>query len=46
MTLVEAIVYYVVRLVIFSAVAAGGIALGIKFRKRKNQKQQEASTEN
>lgn len=33
------IVYYVGRLVLFAAVAAMGIALGIRFRKKKNKKE-------
>ena len=34
----QAAVYYLIRLVMFSAVAAAGIAIGIKLRKRKNKK--------
>ena len=34
----QAAVYYLIRLVMFSAVAAAGIAIGIKLRKRKNNK--------
>ncbi len=37
-TLAEAFMYYGVRLVIFSAVAALGIFIGIKLRKAKNKK--------
>lgn len=36
----QAAVYYLIRLVMFTAVAAGGIAIGIKLRKRKNAKQE------
>ena len=38
----QAAVYYLIRLVEFSAVAAAGIAIGIKLRKRKNAKQEAA----
>ena len=38
----QAVVYYLIRLVEFSAVAAAGIAIGIKLRKRKNAKQEAA----
>ncbi len=34
----EAIVYYLIRLVIFTVVAGCGIAIGIKLRKNKNDK--------
>lgn len=40
MTLWEAFAYYAVRLVEFSLVAAAGIAIGIKLRKNKNEKEQ------
>ena len=33
-----AILYYLVRMIMFGAVAALGIALGIRFRKKKNEK--------
>lgn len=39
MTLWSAVGYYVGRLVLFTVVAALGIALGIKFRKAKNSKE-------
>lgn len=32
--------YYLIRLVMFTAVAAAGIAIGIKIRKAKNQKEE------
>lgn len=38
MTLGEAVLYYGVRLIVFSAVAGAGIAAGIKIRKAKNAK--------
>ena len=34
----QAFVYYLIRLVEFSAVAALGIGIGIKLRKKKNEK--------
>ncbi|MBR6228537.1 MAG: hypothetical protein IKQ97_02260 [Eubacterium sp.] len=34
----QALVYYLIRLVEFSAVAAAGIAIGIGLRKKKNKK--------
>ena len=40
LTLGQAFVYYLIRLVMFGAVAAAGIAVGIKLRKRKNEKEQ------
>ena len=40
------IVYYVGRLVLFAAVAAMGIALGIRFRKEKNKKEAVETSEN
>lgn len=39
MPLGTAILYYVVRFIEFSAIAGVGIALGIKLRKRKNNKE-------
>ena len=39
----QAFVYYLIRLVEFSAVAAAGIAIGIKLRKNKNKKLEEES---
>ncbi len=44
MGILEAFIYYLIRLVMFTAVAALGIALGISLRKRKNA-QQETLTE-
>lgn len=41
LTLCQAFVYYLIRLVMYTAVAAGGIALGIRFRKIKDQKEQQ-----
>ena len=38
MTLFEAFGYYFIRLVLYAAVAAGGIAIGIRLRKSKNAK--------
>ena len=38
MTLFEAFGYYIIRLVLYVAVAAGGIAIGIHLRKSKNVK--------
>ena len=40
----QAAVYYLIRLVMFSVVAGAGIAIGIKLRKKKNEKL-EAETE-
>lgn len=40
------VVYYGGRLVLFSAVAAIGIALGIRFRKKKNKKEAVENSEN
>lgn len=45
-TLWQAFVYYLIRLVMFGAVAAGGIAAGIQLRKRKNAKEQLSENEN
>lgn len=45
-TLWQAFVYYLIRLVMFGAVAAGGIAVGIQLRKRKNAKEQLSENEN
>ncbi len=45
MTVGTAFVYYLIRLVIFTAVAALGIALGIKFRRYKNEKDQAVKSE-
>ena len=36
----QAAVYYLIRLAMFTAVAAAGIAIGIKLRKRKNKKEE------
>ncbi|MCH5252324.1 MAG: hypothetical protein J1F22_05060 [Lachnospiraceae bacterium] len=41
----SAFVYYLIRLVIFTAVAALGITLGIKFRRHKNEKAQAVKSE-
>lgn len=41
----QAAVYYLIRLVMFSAVAGIGIAIGIKLRKRKNRKQEAEAKE-
>jgi hypothetical protein len=41
MELLGAIGYYLIRLVMFTAVAAAGIAIGIKLRKVKNQKEEQ-----
>lgn len=43
-TVLEAFGYYLIRIVMFTAVAAAGIAAGIKLRKAKNEK--EEKTEN
>ncbi len=45
-TLLEAFVNYLIRLVVFGAVAAGGIAIGIRLRKSKNAKEQYKENEN
>ena len=44
-TILEALGYYLIRLFMFGATAAAGIAGGIKLRKNKNAKE-EANTEN
>ena len=36
MTLLQAFVYYIVRLALYAAVAAGGITIGIRGRRHKN----------
>lgn len=41
MELIGGIGYYVIRLVMFTAVAAAGIAIGIKLRKSKNAKEEQ-----
>ena len=38
MTLLQAFIYYIVRLGLYAAVAAGGIAIGIRWRRHKNAK--------
>lgn len=38
-TILQAFGYYLIRLVMFTAVAAAGIAVGIKMRKNKNAKE-------
>lgn len=43
-TVLEAFGYYLIRIVMFTAVAAAGIAAGIKLRKAKNEKEEQ--TEN
>lgn len=46
-TILQAFGYYLIRLVMFTAVAAAGIAAGIRLRKAKNRKEQTAEeTEN
>lgn len=45
-TILQAFAYYLIRLVMFGAVAACGIALGIKLRKVKNAKAQISEKEN
>lgn len=37
-TILEALGYYLIRLVMFGATAAAGIAVGIKLRKTKTQR--------
>ena len=44
-TVLQAFGYYLIRLVMFTAVAAAGIAAGIKLRKYKNKKTNEQATE-
>ena len=41
MTLFQAFVYYIVCLALYAAVAAGGIAIGIRWRRHKNAKTNE-----
>ena len=41
----QAAVYYLIRLVEYSLVAAAGIAIGIKLRKKKNAKQEAEASE-
>ena len=41
MTLFQAFVYYILRLALYAAVAAGGIAIGIRWRRHKNAKTNE-----
>ncbi len=36
MTIAQAILYYLIRLVMYTVVAGAGIAIGIKLRKKKN----------
>ena len=38
----QAAVYYLIRFGMFTVVAAAGIAIGIKLRKRKNNKEENA----
>ena len=38
MTVLEAFGYYIVRLIMFGACVCGGVALGIKIRKKKDTK--------
>lgn len=45
-TVLQAFGYYLIRLVMFTAVAAAGIAGGIKLRKYKNKKERTAESEN
>lgn len=44
-TILQAFGYYLIRLVMFTAVAAAGIAAGIKLRKHKNEKNQATESE-
>lgn len=44
-TVLQAFGYYLIRLVMFTSVAAAGIAAGIKLRKYKNKKTNEQATE-
>lgn len=39
-TILQAFGYYLIRIVMFTAVAAAGIAAGIKLRKTKNAKEE------
>ncbi len=43
-TVLEAFGYYLIRLVMYGAVAAIGIAVGIKLRKVKNEKEEKTET--
>lgn len=43
MSLLIAILYYIFRVALFTATAAAGIAIGIKWRKAKNKKEAETS---
>ena len=45
-TLWQAVVSYLIKLVMFTAVAAIGIGVGIKLRKLKNKKEQTTESEN
>ena len=44
MAVLSAFGEYIIRLVIFTAVAAAGIAIGIKWRKSKNEKEKTTET--
>lgn len=46
LTLAQAFIYYLIRLIMFGVVAAGGIAIGIQLRKKKNEKEQITENEN
>lgn len=46
MELLGAFGYYLIRLVMFAAVAAAGIAIGIKVRKVKNAKEEQQIEKN
>lgn len=46
MELFGASVYYLIRLVMYTAVAAAGIAIGIKIRKTKNAKEEQQTETN
>lgn len=46
MELLGAFGYYLIRLVMFTAVAAAGIAIGIKVRKVKNAKEEQQIEKN
>lgn len=45
LTLWQGVVYYLIRLVMYGAVAAAGIAAGIWFRKSKNKKEEQQQSE-
>lgn len=45
-TVMMALGEYLVKMIIFTAVAAAGIAVGIQLRKNKNHKEQQIESEN